>query len=322
MAINIAGTDSRFLSYINAAQERLVTRGHWWGTFSRYNVSVTKQLLTLPPQFATIEQVAVCQVPITLRNLWYEQNPNGFGVLNDPTATATNSGTSQAMFRGTYPSFIDITSGNKARLQCDVLGDVGATVLLLGFDSSGNWVRTVQGGNLADGEVVTLAQSPGTLSTTLWSKITDIQKPVTKGQVWLYDWDGSANTLIGTYQYFETSPSYSRYLLPTIPGTATQIDLIGKLAFIPVVNDTDYLIIGNLEALRLAAMACKLEEEYKYADAAILMNGKRDPISGKAIVEGAITILEDELQHYQGSGVVPVMNVQYGPTNEAVEVVV
>lgn len=295
--LNIISTDVRCKQFINAATERCLNKGHWYGTTQRYTVSVTAQLFTLPPQFAVAELLAVCQWPVNLRNTFYEYNPGGWGIDNDPTAAAPQAFNTQAKLRGNYPVFKDIVAGNKIRLQCDVALDVGTTVLVLGYDQNSNWVRTLQSGVWADGEVISLTQTPGTTSVTTWSQITGVQKPVTKGQLWLYQWDGTTATLLANYQYWEENPFYQRYLLPTIAGTATQIDLIGKVAFYPVVNPTDWLIIGNLEALKLACLAVKREEENFVAEA-------------DAFMTRAVALLQEELDHYAGSGTVPSISVQ------------
>jgi hypothetical protein len=307
--LNISSSDARVVQYVNSATERLLARGHWFGCTPRFVVSVTSQLLSLPPQFATIEKVAVSQCPVTLRNQWYEHGEWGAGIVNDPTPTSQNTCNTQALFRGTSPLFQDITApGFKIRAQCDVADDINVPVLYLGYDVNGNWVRTKTAGIWNDGETILLSQTPGTLSVNTWSKITDIQVPFRAGQMWTYQIDNLTNPIISHHQFWETRPNYPRYLIPTIAGTATQVDLIGKLAFIPVVNPTDYLLIGNLEALGLACMSVKLEEEFNFSMSAICMDGGKDPKSG-VMVTGAIGLLNAELDHYQGSGYVPTINV-------------
>lgn len=308
IALNMSSSDSRFLGFLNSALERLINEAEFWGTTQKYTVSVTSNLLALPPQFAVPLAFAVSQCPIPIRDQWYEFTENGWGVRND-----TDTCNWQAMYRGNFPIISDIVAGSKKlRFQCDLAADIGKTVLALGYDDSGNWIRTMQGGVWLDGEVITLAQSPGTLSVNNFAKLTDIQKPVTSGQVWLYEWNGTVNRLIGQYQYFETNPSYPRYQLPITGTTATQIDLIGKIAFIPMVNDTDYLPIGNLEALRLACRSLLLEENLtKLEEAALLWNGRKDA-RGQVIAHGAITLLEKELEHYKGAGVKPTMQFDGG----------
>jgi hypothetical protein len=296
-SLNLISTDTRVIQYVNSATERLLNRGHWWGTCPRYSVSVTNQLFSLPPQFATMEKIAVSHYPVMLRNSWYEFADHGIGSVDDPTASTPNTLCArQALFRGNFPTSQDIVSGNKIRVQCDVVDDVAVNVLVLGYDSSGNWLRTKVAGVWQDGETIAASQSPGTISSTTWGRITDVQKPVSKGQFWITQIDGVTNPIIANYQYWETNPSYTRYLLPTIANTATQIDLIGKLSFRPVTNSTDYLLIGNLEAIRLEAVAIKLEEEHMISEAT-------------ALTQRAIVLLCEELEHYKGAGEMPSIQV-------------
>jgi hypothetical protein len=49
-------------------------------------------------------------------------------------------------------------------------------------------------------------------------------------------------------------------------------------------------------------MAIKREEENKLDEAALLMNGVRDANTGRVIRDGALTLLDEELQHYDGVG--------------------
>lgn len=301
-ALNIPTTDTRLVDYVNEATQRLLHKGHWWGSMAKLQLNATAGLITLPPQVATIEKVAVSAVPIPVRDFWYEFMENGWGVRD------SLSGTDESLYRGHYPCFADITGVNKkVKVICDLATDVGREVLILGFDENQNWVRTLQGGVMADGEVVLLAQTPGTLSTKLFTAISDIQPPQTSGvsdldgQWWLYEYDTTLLTSrqIGAYQYWETSPSYPRYLFPTVPTTVagTTVEALCKLEFIPVHNDTDYLIIGNIAALKLECLSLKAEEEGRYEEAVLL--------EAKAVAE-----LNNELAHYLGDGRTISMTVQ------------
>jgi hypothetical protein len=306
-SLNIPPSDSRLVQFINEATQRLLHRGHWWGTVAKYTISTRSGIITLPPQIATIEAAAVSNVPVTVRDFWYEFIANGYGTIDE----SSPSGLNQAVYRGSYCTFSDIAGLNKKLLAiCDLASDVGKTVLLLGYDEEGNWIRTTQSGVVADGEVVTLAQTPGTLSTKKFASITDIQAPSDlDGQWWLYEYDTDAATqrLIGQYQYWETHPSYPGYFFPSIGNTATTVEILGKLAFIPVSNDTDYLIIGNLAALKLACMSLKAEEEHNWQEADYLMNGR--PMADGVRRFGAIQELDAELGHYLGDGRKPAINL-------------
>lgn len=324
--LNLISTDPRVVKKVNQACQRLIPRGHWIGTIQNYIVAVTSpnvvnQTITLPPQFATMEGLAICRRPAPTRPIWFMYNGNGDGTSR---SSDTSNCVSQAIHIGNFCTFRDIVpSGKKLRFQCDLLSDVGKKVTAIGLDDNGNIIRSLQGSVWADGEVITLAQSPGTLSSNNFSQLVDVQLTPRNGQVWCYQWDGVTNTLIGQFQSWETRPSYRRYIIPILANqtaTTPYIELAGKMNFIPVINPTDYLSIGNLEAVRLAAMAVKAEEEHMWSEAALLMNGGVDKKMG-VVIEGAIPILDAELAHFNGSAEVPSIQVvgSYPGGGEAVE---
>lgn len=313
-ALNLSPLDARVTQLLNAATEILLSRGHWYGTMPTYRVNVTNQVFALPPQFANIEKIAVCRRPVALRNLWYSFQSQGHGVPPDPKNGLVCTGR-DAVLTGNSPLFSDIVSpGKKLKAQCDVAADIGKTILALGYDDNGNWIRTQNPpvtGPWQDGELITLSQAPGTMSINNFSQVTGIQKPVTSGQLWLYEHNVAANTdrLVANYQYWETAPYYPRYLLPLAQNTSTQIDLIGKLAFYPVSNPTDWLLISNLEALKYGCLAVRRNEENRPAEAATFL-------------AMAISELNFELQHYTGDGQEPTIDVEFGaPGCEPVEAV-
>lgn len=258
-------TGTRWIEILNEAQQRLLSRGHWWGSCQKLRICATESCITLPPQVASIETAAVCGQPILVRDFWFEFLQSGAGLREGCSCM------DEAIFRGNYCTFNDIRgTGKKLRFICDVATDVGKEVLAMGYDDDGNWIRTLQGGVYADGEVIVFAQSPGTNSVNNFATVTDIQLPDDMdGQSWLWEYKTSDATqrMIGHHQYFETRPHYPRYLFPSIGGcncesseTSTPVDTIVKLAFIPARNDTDYLIIGNLPALKDMCQAINAAE--------------------------------------------------------------
>lgn len=297
-AINIRSTDSRFAAYLNECISRLLVRGKYWGTFGRYSISVDSQLLTLPAHIDTIEVINVARVPLPLRSQWFEFLSLGYGTRDG--SLPNGSGINECLFRGTSPTFKSIGTASILTVKCDVSSDVGKQVRILGYDSSNNWVRTLIAGIWYDGELVTMVQGAGTATVTIFSRVTDIQAPTDMdGKWWLYE-GTTAGTLIGTYEYWETNPAYKQYLIPFISTTVTTVEIMGKLAFIPAKNDTDYLIIGNLGALKLGCMACKAEEEHNWAEANLLWNGGK--MADGTVRVGAIQELDAELSHHMGDG--------------------
>jgi hypothetical protein len=316
-AVNLPPSDPRVVQYINLGQERMLKRGHWWGTMPRFNIQVTQGLITMPPELASIERVALAGAIIPVHDFWYEWLDNGWGPV-DETAP---DGRQTCEYRGHYPVFSDVVPPNKQiRLVCDLPVDVGKTALVQGYDDSTppNWIRTQIGssGLFQSGEQLTLQQSvQASNSYHYWSKITDVQLPTDmQGQCWLYEYDFLANVsrLIGQYNAGNARPSFARYFFPSVlPNTSqpTVMECLAKLDFIPVVQPTDYLTIGNLPALKLACMAIKAEEELRLSDASLLMNGGVNAKTGLRVV-GAIDELNFELDHYLGQGRKIGMNIQ------------
>lgn len=318
-ALGICSTDPRLVAWLNEAQQRLITKANWIGTYGRFKICATDSCITMPPQVASIERVALCGVPIPVHDMWYEFLDNGLGVraanTNSGSACCGNTcGAEEANLRGWFPTFGDIRGTDKKLVvSCDLSADVGKRILVLGYDQNRNWIRTVQGGTIADGEVLLLAQGAGTTSTKFFDGgITGIQFLDDRaGLVWLWELDTVAVTqrLIGSYQYWERNPSYARYLFPSILAqtnseggcTTTTVEMIAKLDFIPVAVDTDYLLITNVPALKNMATAVKQMEE------AVSTDDFTRAASFEAI---ALRELDAEIEHYLGEGRVVGMNVR------------
>jgi hypothetical protein len=313
--LGVCSDSARVVEFVNEATQRLLTKGHWWGSYARIRFCATDGCLTMPPQVAALERAAVCGSSVSVHDQWYEFLENGFGLrheLNgsssdDSAGTSCNCGSfgmGEALQRGTFPTFADVQGTNKKlRVVCDLSGDAAKEILLLGYDENGNWIRTLQSGVIRDGEIVAMAQGNGTTSSNFFSVITDIQAPDDlDGQWWLYEYNNDDATLrmLGHYQYFERRPNYQRYFFPSIRSgsnsegecSLTTVEAIVKLDFIPVKNDTDYLLIGNLPAVKEMARAIHLAENEPDGEKA-----ERLIRSGYRL---ALNELDTELQHYLG----------------------
>jgi len=319
--LGICATDDRIPQFVNEATQRLLTKGHWWGSYARFRICASEGCITLPPQIAALERAAVCGSPVRLRDMWYEFLENGFGLQYQIGNGSCSSGAccggniaplwpgsfgiGDGFQRGTFPTYQDIRGTNKKLVVvCDLAGDVDKQALFLGYDENGNWIRTTQSGAVRDGELISMAQAAGTTSVNFFSAITDIQAPADlDGQWWLYELNTDDATLrmLGHYQYFETRPNYQRYFFPMVPSgqnsdgdgcALTTVEVIAKLDFIPVVHDTDYVVIGNMPALKEMTRAVFLSEnEPDYEKAARILT------SGEVL---ALRELDKELEHYLG----------------------
>ena len=305
-AWNIASTDSRFVAILNEATRRCLYRGDYWATFGTYSVTAASRFMALPPRLDSIRAINVASSPTILRSRLHQFLANGWG-SRDLTAT-TGSGIEEVMFQGAFPTDLAMTADSIVTVTCDLAGDVGETVTIFGKDANGNWVRTPAAAPTQDGETIALAQGAGTPSITTFSEIDDIIAPTTlTGQWYLYEGTVAAGTLIGEYEKWDQKPAHQRFLVPWVSATVTTVEVIGKLAYIPVAVDNDFLIIQNLTAL-------------KYAGMAILADERSDFDTGMKLMLLAQQELEFELSHHT-SGFKRGINITgpgygYGDTRE------
>ncbi len=281
-------------------------KGKFVGSLVRYRVCTSNSCITVPRQVETIEAWALCQFPGEIRNSFYEFVGNGPGQLTDQRGSPN-----QLIDRGTACVFNDMSGSNSfVNVQSSVAEAADARILIRGYDQNAQWIRTQEpaaSGNWIDGEYVAI-NTAGTRSVNKFSAITETIKPVTKGPVRLYEWPqalGDNYQQIAYYESDETIPIYRRYLIPNIANSGSccgsssdcedkSVTLLVKLRHMPVMNDNDFLLLGNLSALKLMVMAILKEERNLFAEA--------QAYEAKAIGE-----LENELSSFEGDGVIPVI---------------
>lgn len=300
--LNLSPDDDRFTAYVNESERRLVTRLKSFGTVTRYQICATEGCITWPRHIAAIEAAAVCDNPIPIRNGWFESLENGYGLQGDADCSNCNGGL-QLYDRPNACVFADIRGTDKViRVYADVAEDADAKILLQGYDENNNWIRTEPNGagnGWVDGEYVSIS-TVATDSTKTFSAITGVQKPATNGVVRLYEYD-TATTVqraIAVYEPDETRPWYRRSLIGGLSAISNDSDcetktvtVWVKLDFIPVVNDTDWLVIGNLPAIKDMCQSIRKAEANLFEEAT-------------AWEARAVNELQKELRHYRGDGVV------------------
>lgn len=299
--LNMAPTDPRIYRYANESVQRLISRGAWWGTRGKFRFCTSDDCLVWPRQIASIEAVAVCDQPITVRNGWFEFLESGYG-LQDSSCGAPN-----LLDRGETCTFADIRGTNKkVKVYADVAEDADAKILIQGYDENDNWIRTEPNGagtGWEDGEYVGINAATPQTSTKFFKAITSVQKPETNGVVRLYELnnDDATQRAIAVYEWDETRPIYRKSHIPglTHDGDDCQqtVTVMAKLEFIPVKKATDWLLIGNIPAIKdmcqsIFKSECNLFEESAAWEA-------------KAIRE-----LQTELRHHMGPSVVQPVRMQ------------
>lgn len=300
---------TRITAYINKAVRRLLPKGKWRDTFAWMRFCANNACITLPRQVDTVEAVAVCGSPGTIRDQWYSYLPNGPGTATccDGQSSSCSSG---MIDRGEHPSFNDITAGEtdrKIRVYADVTEASTSYITLQGYDENGNWIRTLDGSTWIDGEKV-LISTAVQVSTNFFTRLSRVIKPVTNGTVRIYEYNTTtaANVqALGFYEPDETIPMYRRYYLGAVSGGSSHggdcdtvpVDVMVKLRFVPVSTENDFIMIGNLPALVEMVRAIRKYENNLIAEAT-------------AYEALAVKYLDEELRNYIGDGTVVQMKVE------------
>lgn len=308
--LNMRQSDPRVIEYINEAQQRLLPQGKWVGTVQRMRFCTYARCLTMPRQVETIEAYSTDGTPGSIETDWYEFLSTGPGRMD-----CDDTWSHVMVPRGMACAFDDIAGDNsRIFVQSDQPEDASATIILLGYDSAHKWVRTSQGGVMADGEVVAI-NNVGVNTTTIWQAggLAKVIKPITVGNVGLWESDLDTGVLrpLALYEPDEEIPNYRRYFLPEVScGTSTTncgcnvtnttavcVEALAKMAFIPARLDNDFLIIGNIPAIKDMVQSIRFAEN-NLLPAAASYEAK------------AIATLQRELGSYQGDGPVVRLRVE------------
>ena len=326
--LSMASTDARVTNYINEAQERLIYKGKWPGTYVRYSISESNGTITWPRQLETIEAVAVAGATGRIRNSWYEFLEAGPGLL-----TSTNSGDALTLVdKGDACLWSDITGTDttirKIRIKYDS-ADNGKTMILQGYNQTTEWIRTSEGGSIIDGEKITFDTTSDTQeggsgttyfldTTNTYQFLSAVIRDASNYSVNLYEVNSTGTDAekaaserhIAVYEPTETRPIYRRSLIPGLPATNTTqvVTVVGKARFLPAVNDNDWLFINYESAIKEMVMSIRHAENNLLQEA-------------EGYEARAVRMLEEQLMHYMGDGSIPAIKIQgvAAPTAAGVE---
>jgi hypothetical protein len=366
----MCATDPQLLARTNEAQERLLNKGLYAGTYGRYSVCVYGGCITLPREFETVLGYNYSGVPAQVYNQWYEFMANGPGI-------APAGDWKRLIDRGFVPCFRSIEAQKYIRVYTDLIEDSTSTILFRGSDSYNNRVQTQEDNVYIDGERLNLSAGSGNSSvlvsgfttsvveangvyafyTTInskpayknlngWTIVNDgsiwqflapdeavetssssnsaypwqveydnsdvltltelprttinafrsidaINKTATKGWVRVYAVDPTtgAEYCIAILAPDETLPQYRRYAIPGFESEqGATVTVLAKRKFIPAVTDDDDLIVTNLGALKMMAIAIEKEENNNLDEA-------------MKYEEKAVALLREELKEVEGANI-------------------
>jgi len=139
----------QLLARVNEAQERLLNKGLYAGTYARYCVCIYGGCITLPREFESILGYNFSGSPAQVYNQWYEFMANGPGMVDAGDWR-------QLVDRGFVSTFRSLPGQSFIRVYTDLIEDATSTILFRGSDRNSNRIQTIQGGAYADGEILNL----------------------------------------------------------------------------------------------------------------------------------------------------------------------
>lgn len=281
----MCATDPQLLARTNEAQERLLNKGLYAGTYGRYSVCVYGGCITLPREFESVLGYNFGGKASQVYNQWYEFMENGPGI--SPVGDWK-----RLIDRGYVPAFRDLPDQRYIKVYTDLNEDASSYILFRGSDTYNNRVQTMYADEYIDGEKLSFATSPVTTSKA-FRAIDAINKTATKGWVRVYavDPDTDVESCIAILAPDETLPMYRRYAIPGFENQeGSTVTVLAKRKFIPVVTDDDDLVVTNLGALKMMLIAIE-KEENNNLDEAMKYEAK------------AVELLREELREVQGSAI-------------------
>ena len=324
--MGICQSDPQVTAYCNDTQQRLIMDPMapdegWWGGGARMHLSASiinnSAYAVVPREVARLIVMGICDKAIPIRNGFYEFLEFGAGLQPKPCQFTNCGSTFAAYERDNVVTFSPLQPGGQTiRIYPTDSRDTGLRLLLQGIDTNGMPVLTTDPGTglSAAGEYIALA-FPFVTSVNTYQQITGIQKDQTYGPLQLFQVNASGVELpLSTLEPNEASASYRRYLITGIPrqnlfcysaADPLKITAQARLDFIPVVNETDYLLIQNVPALIEEAQSIRYSRmdngetqmAMHHARALALLNGQLDLYEGKISTAIKIPIFGSNRMH-------------------------
>lgn len=293
---NIAGKCSnseQFANLVNVVTRRLLKRGAWWGTDAVVRLCAFSCEIVWPNFVGTILGVRTCAGQMNLKNNWYAiMGPStcyadwggsnwgamgsGYGYGGNVKAVGFDSGTSCTQ------NAITGNTGKFLRYHIVNSEDVGKTITFYGKQYGAQPLQEKVNGVTEMGLTLTAVAGPNDAQTSvLVTQLGQITRERTVGMTYLYEFDPATGLLrmLSVFQPNETNPQYRKTTIQnfgTIPFSedangvkSWNIEALVKLEYVPAANDRDFLLIDDLDALKLGIQALQFEDAHDYANAEI-----------------------------------------------------
>lgn len=275
---------------INLACELLLTGQNHKGSIEKVAFTVSDGLFTLPRHYFGCLGITVLDFPMPIYNKWYEFVGSGPGTGDSACRSVVDLGDG-------YTTIKDISSvdedGCLLKVVSELAEDAGMEILLRGLDGDLATIYTTKSSERIEGEYVDLATGSGATSSTTFTSLKQVIKPITKGRVYVYAVD-TTDVLIATYEPSEERPAYRRYRVPEVQADTVSVIALCQRRHVDVLDDNDPLPVDNMNALRDAMLSL----EYK---------SQNDLERSTAYLTSAMQLLSKEHQRYQPVSTYPSM---------------
>ncbi len=319
-------TDPRVLARLNEAIQELMNEGAFPGVVDRWHLRATDGHICLPPELDMLLEFTADGVPAQIVSPWAEFVNYGPGIAYDllPRGGRRNwfrCGTGNLYDRGELCVKTPIPISDGSCSCADV--PVGPWVIrqyanpaaneasgiystIQGLDENGLTVRSEVDGTWINGVRLGISSGSGFTETTQnFSSIEAYTKPKTNGYVRITAWNGTDEIELSNYAPWQTTPSYHHYFSPYLQaavrfGPCCRVVLArARRRFVPVAEDTDVLIISNVQALKSMVIALWKREA-----------GNLDVYAAKKLT--AVDIMKKEAVAYTGKVRSPAITFQRG----------
>ncbi len=267
----------KFLSLLNQAEEAIINSGRWDGSQVFVTFNSSSGFITLDYRYSALLGINLGSwvPPIYSQNHPYiEGGPGRMAQTMNPAGVLMDLG-------DTFCTVAEpATDGSTLRIVLDNAADVGKPIRINAVDSNGvEW---------SDGDGLGITVTPTGITTNIATTvslnngraITGIQTqidPDTEGSPTMrYNWSlyavaptTSALTFLSRYYPSDTRPTYRRYQTGIIgvssgAGAAPSIQCLCQRRFIWAYNETDWVEVGNIQAVKAAMQAVRSSDNNIY----------------------------------------------------------
>jgi hypothetical protein len=281
--------DPIVLTGINNARRVLYKLGDWECMCEPVCIHSFECGITLPSRFAYAKTAHTCGIPVVINNGWYTSVP----VWGEYAGRAVGN---LVQMPGSFVTFRDWPCTPGREKCCPKNGfylgitlenpaDVGVELTFKGHGVSREHVsvtRTV--------DSAAFVMDGPDFGEYRYSQLTHLIKPVTKGRIRLYGYDGANKVLLAHYDQDDLNPQFTRYYAPRGRGPYM---IKAKKRYIPLRGDATEIVDISADVLIHALQALTEREARNLA-------GYRDSISS------AVALLNKEDAGPQATSTSPI----------------